>query len=128
MLQPAFRRSRCVCVTLLIEAIGENLPCFGYIIPGSDLSRTQLVSRPGGPVGCLDFLFFVLGFRPPNALERWRHTRPIQPYQFRLRVLVLNWPVAGFDKLSELSLRLVGDVRIDKRRGHRRVTIGEKIR
>jgi hypothetical protein len=40
--------------------------------------------------------------------------------------LVLDWPMAAFDQLSDLSLRLVGDVRIDKGRGHRRVTIGEK--
>ena len=98
------------------------------MLSGLDLSRTQLVSGPSGPVGCLNFLFFTLGIRRPTALERWRLTRPIQPYQFRPRVLVLNWPMAAFDQLSELSLRLVGDVRIDKRRGHRRVTIGEKIR
>ena len=46
-------------------------------------------------MGCLNFLFFTLGIRRPTALERWRHTRPIQPYQFRPRVLVLNWPMAG---------------------------------
>jgi len=76
------------------------------MLSGLDLSRTQLVSGPSGPAGCLNFLFFTLGIRRPTALERWRLTRPIQPYQFRPRVLVLNWPMAAFDQLSELSLSL----------------------
>ena len=30
------------------------------------------------------FLFFIISIRSPNALEHWRHARPILPHQFRI--------------------------------------------
>ena len=30
------------------------------------------------------FLFFILSIRSPNALEHWRHARPILRHQFRI--------------------------------------------